>query len=86
MGTWTSGRLTWLNEVTVKGGYNLTNNIRATIGYNFLYLDDVVRAEQCHRHGRSARRPGVECIRPESECDASRPADAARMARGGCRG
>src|SRR5262249_40337822 len=44
MGITEVGRLTWLSEFTIKGGYNVTENLRATLGYNFLYLGDVVRA------------------------------------------
>jgi hypothetical protein len=55
MGTTDAGRLTWLNEVTVKGGFNLSDNLRATIGYNFLYLGDVVRVT-----------PAVDAVDPRS--------------------
>jgi hypothetical protein len=33
-------------EVNLKVGYDVTENVRATLGYSFLYISDVVRAGQ----------------------------------------
>lgn len=44
IGTYEAGRIAWMNEFTLKGGFNVTDNLRATVGYNVIWLSDVVRA------------------------------------------
>jgi hypothetical protein len=43
MGTYTRNRFGVVPEVGVKIGYHFTPNLRLAVGYNFLYLNDVLR-------------------------------------------
>jgi len=43
IGKQTADTFACVPEVTLQAGYDLTCNIRAFVGYNFLYLSDVVR-------------------------------------------
>lgn len=43
IGSTSSGRMAWVGEVGVKGGWNFTDHCRATVGYNFLGVNSLVR-------------------------------------------
>jgi hypothetical protein len=44
VGRQTASDFTVVPQVTVKAGVNVTNNVKATVGYDFLYWSSVVRA------------------------------------------
>lgn len=43
IGSVDSMRMAWISELSVKGGWNFTDHIRATVGYNLLYSNRMVR-------------------------------------------
>lgn len=53
IGTRDSDDLAWLGELTLNAGVNLSDSVRAFIGYNFLYVDEAQRpGEQISSRGR----------------------------------
>jgi hypothetical protein len=59
-GHFSRSRIAFVPEVGIKVGYQVTNNLRAYLGYDLLYLNNAVRpGDQIDRTVNIAQRPGV---------------------------
>ena len=60
LGVYHRNRFAWSPDVGLKLGYQLTDHMRATVGYDFLYLSDVARAgDQVDQRVNPARAVGM---------------------------